>query len=44
MQEEIRQTWFFKQSPGEVWEYLTKPELIEQWLMKTPGREISSGM
>lgn len=35
MEKEIRQTWFFKQSPGEVWEYLTKPELIEQWLMKT---------
>jgi uncharacterized protein YndB with AHSA1/START domain len=35
MQKEIKQTWFFKQSPREVWEYLTKPELIEQWLMKT---------
>lgn len=35
MQNEIKKTWFFKQSPEEVWEYLTKPELIEQWLMKT---------
>lgn len=35
MQKEINQTWFFQQSPGEVWEYLTKPELIEQWLMKS---------
>jgi uncharacterized protein YndB with AHSA1/START domain len=35
MQKEIRQTWFFQQQPDEVWEYLTKPELIEQWLMKT---------
>lgn len=35
MQKEIKQTWFFRQSPKEVWEYLTKPELIEQWLMKT---------
>jgi len=35
MQKEIKQTWFFNQSPQEVWEYLTKPELIEQWLMKT---------
>lgn len=35
MQEEIKQTWFFRQTPEEVWEYLTKPELIEQWLMKT---------
>jgi uncharacterized protein YndB with AHSA1/START domain len=35
MQKGIHQTWFFRQSPQEVWEYLTKPELIEQWLMKT---------
>lgn len=34
MKKEIKQTWYFKQSPPEVWEYLTKPELIEQWLMK----------
>lgn len=34
MQNEIKKTWFFKQTPEEVWEYLTKPELIEQWLMK----------
>jgi uncharacterized protein YndB with AHSA1/START domain len=35
MENKIKQTWFFKQAPSEVWEYLTKPELIEQWLMKT---------
>lgn len=40
MQKEIRQTWFFHQSPQEVWEYLTKPELIEQWLMKTDFQPI----
>ena len=40
MQKEIRQTWFFPQPPGEVWEYLTKPELIEQWLMKTDFKPI----
>ncbi|HXB40030.1 MAG TPA: SRPBCC domain-containing protein [Bacteroidia bacterium] len=34
MENEIKKTWFFEQSPNEVWEYLTKPELIEQWLMK----------
>jgi uncharacterized protein YndB with AHSA1/START domain len=34
MQKEVHQTWFFQQPPGEVWEYLTKPELMEQWLMK----------
>src|SRR6185437_6157295 len=32
---EVNQIWFFNQSPQEVWDYLTKPELIEQWLMKT---------
>ncbi len=35
MQKEIKHTWHFDQSPEEVWEYLTKPELLEQWLMKT---------
>ena len=35
MQKEIKQTWFFKQSPQKVWEYLTRPELLEQWLMET---------
>lgn len=41
MQNEINQTWFFQQSPGEVWEYLTRPELIEQWLMKTDFQPIA---
>jgi uncharacterized protein YndB with AHSA1/START domain len=41
MQKEINQTWFFKQSPQEVWEYLTRPELIEQWLMKTDFQPIA---
>jgi len=40
MQKEITQTWFFRQSPPEVWEYLTKPELIEQWLMKSDFKPI----
>jgi len=35
MQNEIKQNWFFDRSPQEVWEYLTKPELMEQWLMKS---------
>ena len=34
MQKQIKQRWHFKHSPREVWEYLTQPELIEQWLMK----------
>jgi len=41
MQKEIKQTWHFKQSPQEVWEYLTKPGLIEQWLMKTNFKPIA---
>ena len=40
MQKEIKHTWFFNQAPQEVWEYLTKPELIEQWLMKTDFQPI----
>lgn len=40
MQKEIKHTWHFNQSPQEVWEYLTKPELIEQWLMKTDFQPI----
>ncbi len=35
MQKEIHQTKRFSQSPEEVWDYLTKPELIEQWLGET---------
>jgi uncharacterized protein YndB with AHSA1/START domain len=34
MQKEIKHTWCFSQSQEEVWEYLTKPELLSQWLMK----------
>ena len=40
MRKEIKQTWHFNQSPEEVWEYLTKPELIEQWLMKNDFQPI----
>ena len=35
MQNQIKQSWFFRQSQQEVWEYLTNPELIGQWLAKT---------
>ena len=34
MQKDINRTWFFRQPPQEVWNYLTKTELLEQWLMK----------
>jgi uncharacterized protein YndB with AHSA1/START domain len=40
MKNEIKQTWHFNQSPQMVWEYLTKPELIEQWLGKTDFKPI----
>ena len=34
MQNTINHKIFFTQSPNEVWEYLTRPELMELWLMK----------
>jgi uncharacterized protein YndB with AHSA1/START domain len=34
MDKEIKQTWRFNQPPQEVWEYLTKSELIEHGLAK----------
>ena len=40
MQKDIKQKWFFNKPPQEVWEYLTKPELIEQWLMKSDFKPI----
>lgn len=33
MQTQIRHEWIYEQSPNEVWEYLTKAELIALWLM-----------
>jgi len=40
MEKEIKHTRFFNQLPEEIWEYLTKPELIEQWLGKTDFQPI----
>lgn len=40
MQKEIKQSWAFKQSQQEVWEYLTKPELLEQWFEKTDFKPV----
>ena len=34
MKKEINHSWFFNHPPDRVWEYLTKSELMEQWLMK----------
>lgn len=33
MQTEINNQWIYEQSPSEVWEYLTQPELVSLWLM-----------
>jgi len=33
MQTEITNEWIYEQSPNEVWEYLTRVELIALWLM-----------
>ena len=40
MEKDIKHTWFFNHKPDLVWEYLTKPELIEQWLGKTDFKPI----
>ena len=40
MQKEIKHIWHFNQSPQEVWAYLTRPELLEQWLTKTDFQPI----
>jgi uncharacterized protein YndB with AHSA1/START domain len=40
MQKEIKLAWFFNHPPQEVWEFLTKPELLEQWLGKTDFQPI----
>ena len=34
MKTEIKHKYSFKSTPEEVWEYLTRAELLEQWLMK----------
>jgi uncharacterized protein YndB with AHSA1/START domain len=41
MQEEIKQICRFSQSPEVVWEYLTNPELLEQWLGKTDFQPVA---
>ena len=34
MIKQIKHTYFYAHPPQVVWDYLTKPELMEQWLMK----------
>jgi uncharacterized protein YndB with AHSA1/START domain len=40
MQKEIKHIKYFNQTAEEVWDYLTKPELLEQWLGKTDFQPI----
>jgi uncharacterized protein YndB with AHSA1/START domain len=40
MKKEIKHTYTYSHSPEIVWEHLTKPELIEQWLGKTDFQPI----
>ena len=34
MTKQIKHTYFYQHPPQVVWDYLTKPELLQQWLMK----------
>jgi len=34
MQRDIKHSWIFDHKPEIVWDYLTKAELMEQWLME----------
>jgi len=40
MTKRIKHQFFFPHPPETVWEYLTKPELMEQWLMKNDFQPI----
>ena len=40
MERSIKHTFFYPHPPETVWEYLTKPELMEQWLMKNDFQPI----
>ena len=40
MTRSIKHTFFYPHPPETVWEYLTKPELMEQWLMKNDFQAI----
>lgn len=40
MERTIRHQFTFQQPPEVVWEYLTKPELLAQWLMESDFKPI----
>jgi uncharacterized protein YndB with AHSA1/START domain len=41
MANSIKHLFFFPQKPEMVWEYLTKAELMEQWLMKNDFQPVT---
>lgn len=41
MKKSIKHTFFYPHPPETVWEYLTKPELMELWLMKNTFQPIA---
>src|SRR5690242_11488978 len=40
MSKQIQHKLFYEHQPKTVWDYLTKPELIEQWLMKNDFKPV----
>jgi len=40
MKKQITHTFYFAQAPAEVWEYLTVPELMAQWLMPSDFKPV----
>ena len=40
MKDKIRHVWRFNHPPEDVWEYLTRSELLEQWLGKMDFKPI----
>src|SRR5882757_445082 len=40
MKKTIKHQFFYPHPPEKVWDYLTKPELMEQWIMKNDFQSI----
>ena len=40
MDRRIHHTFFYPEKPEAVWDYLTRPDLMERWLMKTTFQPI----
>jgi uncharacterized protein YndB with AHSA1/START domain len=41
MQAEIKHNWFYACPPQTVWDFLTKPELLSQWLMENDIKPVA---